>query len=232
MKRLLVFSLACFSFCRIFAADPVITMFMVPYPMDNAAAQKAAAKLRKPGKIAQRKLEGSFQVNSVAGIYSTYAGFIEVSNAIGQTTFPRKHTKPYIYMLVTPRITPIIMFEQTVNHWELDKQTPAAMYSYERTYDKETDLMFWEAKKEALPENNQVPLESIVIFAKPEYVHIPLGITLTRESQNFILPDIFIKKGISYAKNAMFLLYLIHLFGPIHPNEVKSPTRYSSQVVY
>lgn len=215
------------------SADPIITLFLKPYPeLTSQEAHRESEKFKKPGKIAKRVMEAAFYVPGVAGVFVSYAGFLETSNDIGQISFPRKHAKAELLLFIADRPTPIIMFEQTVSHWELEIGRPAAAYRYERKKDQETDAVFWQVTPHEIAKDHRIPAESIIIFAKPQWVYIPTGITLAHDEPNLVLPDIYIKKGINLSKNASYLLYLIHLFGPVHPKNRRTETRITTQVVY
>ena len=224
MKRiLLLFILAYFSIY----GDPLITLYLRPFPHANQIAQK----LTKPGKIARNTIEGILAFNGVSGIFSTYAGYLEVSDAKGQINFPRKHPKPLLYVVITNKIVPIPMFKNTIHHWEFDSTAPAHMYRVEKKQDEETDLFYWDVQSVALPEDRWVPLESLVIIAKPKNMYLPTGTTLAGpETPNLLLPDMYVKKGINIVGNALYVLNLTHLFGPVHILYKKEAKRYATHV--
>lgn len=198
-------------------ADNVITFFLRPYPAEESTeqAQDTANKLEYPKKLARHHIEGIVERNPIAGIFSTYAGFIEASNVNGQILFPRKHTQPKVNLIITNKLTPIMMFSQTVHHWELEEIAPAAMYTIERKQDEETNQFYWDVQEAKVPKDYIIPLESIVIIAKPHYIYVPTGITLTDDSPNLVLPNIYVKRGINIIANSLYMLNLMHLFG--HP---------------
>lgn len=196
------------------SADPVITLFLREYPNDVNHAQAVVNKLNKPGKIAQYKTKQISNQPTVAGIFSTYAGYLTASSYNGQITFPRKHDKPLLYLVITPIITPIIMFANTIHHWQLEPTIPAALFTCERKNDETTGLAFWEVKQLAQPENNIIPLQALVLIAKPQNFYVPEGVTVTHETENLLLPDVYVKKGINKLKNALYILDLSHFFSP------------------
>jgi len=198
-------------------AEPVILMFMIPYPYSCDELMKKAKKLSQPGKLPRHNLKTICKKTQVAGILSTYAGFFGVSNEYGQTTFPLKQHQQQLQIIVTPKAIPIIMHGVTVHHWEVDAESPCAVYSLERVKDEASDLTVWTVKYDFLNQNCDIPLESILIFAHPEQVYIPQGATITNESPNFILPDIYIKTGKDLAKIATQWLSLAHFYGPLNP---------------
>lgn len=155
--------------------------------------------------------------NLVNGIFATYAGFLSTSNADGQIAFPIRHNAPMIYIIVTNRVTPINMNSMTIAYWEFEEKAPVAVYKMERKKDNKSGLFFWEVTQEAVPQDRRIPLTSILIFAKPESVYIPLGITVTDDAPNLHLPDIYVKPEINKLSDALYVLYLKHLFGQIKP---------------
>jgi hypothetical protein len=124
------------------------------------------------------------------------------------------------------------MTGNTIHHWELEEDAPAAMYLMEQKFDEDIGLHYWDVTQVPVPENNHVPLESLTIFADPKYVYVPLGLSLLRESPHLILPDIYIKRGINLTAEALFVLNLSHFFGSILPLYKKLPDRYLKQLTY
>lgn len=218
--------------CYSFGADNVITLFFKPYPVESQEAERRQEKIKKPGKIAQYTMEATFYQSGVAGICASYGGFFEVSDQSGQIIFPRKHSSPTIPLIVTDRAIPIIMFEQTVHHWELEPGRPVEAFMYTLEKDDESGVYFWNATQRQAPKAGHIPVESVIIFAKPKWVYIPLGITPTTKEPNVVLPDIYIKKGINLTKSASYLLYLLHLLGPVHPVTRRTANHLSTQVIY
>ncbi len=213
-------------------ADHVITMFMEPYPL-MAQSQQARVfinKLKKPGKIAKEHIKALGSNPITKGIFSTYGGYLAMSNNDGQTTFARKHVLPVIYLLITNKITPVLMAGNTIHHWEIEQKTPAKMYKVERLHDETEEIYYWLVQQVPLPENNRIPLEAITILAKPKHIYVPEGITLTQDSPNLILPSIFIKKGIKTNTNALYILNLRQFFGQLYPTYKKEVARYLSQI--
>ena len=221
-SRYLVFILPCFLFYQNGWADPIISLFVRPYPNAHITAQK----IKKVGKIARHMIEGIADYQITAGIFSTYAGYLNISDIDGQIIFPRKHANPIIQLVITTRITPVLMFEKTIHHWELVPGIPTQMYTFERKFDKETKTFYWDVQPAEPPENNIVPLSALVIFAKPRYFYIPTGITITDDNPNFILPSIYARKGIKITANALYVFNLSHFFGQLLYRYKKRTNRY------
>lgn len=224
-----LFILACFNIYHSLPADAVITFFLKPYPElpSQDECDQAAESLKKPGKIAEYCVFGFYDKKLVHGVFATYAGYLSVSNEIGQITFPQLQTKNLVKILITHRLTPIIMMGNTVHHWEIDKEAPAQLYSFTKEYNKRTKSYFWNVKEEKLPDNLRIATDTLVILAKPKHLYVPEGITLiTQETANFTLPDIYVKKGINLHGHALYMLNLDYLYAPIHDLFKQQPARY------
>ncbi len=201
-------------------ADEVITLFLQPYPIleDQAYAQEFSGYLRDLGTIAHHTMHGIAKKNITAGIFSTYAGYLHVSDYNGQIIFPRKQEKPLMYIAITTRITPNIISGNTIHHWEFEAGTPTDLYSVERKKDKDTSATYWDVQKvEKLPENMVILDETIVIFARPKYIYVPTGITVTNDKPNFVLPPIYVKKGIKVTASTLYVLKIKQYFAQVDP---------------
>lgn len=209
--------------------DPVITMFMKPYIMaaiDQEDADSMANKLKKPGKIAKMSIKSMGRSPLTKGIFSTYAGYVAMSNNDGQTTFPKKLVQPMLYLLITNKITPVLMAGNTIHHWEI--AAPAKMYKVERLHNEFETLFYWNVQEVPTPETGRIPLEAITILAKPNNIYVPEGITLTNDNTNLLLPTIFVKKGININSNALYMLNIRQFFGQTHPAHKKETQSYLS----
>ena len=140
-------------FCSYQAAFGNIAMFVRPFRQEqkNQDNQKLLNQLAIPGKVTAKTIKKRFlNSNPNEGIFSTYWGYLTLSNFNGLITFPRKQQKPAFKLLITPRIKPIMMIGNTIHHWELDRSVPAELYSVERKQDAETKTWFWQTKKAEL----------------------------------------------------------------------------------
>lgn len=197
-------------------ADPILNFFFYPYP-DHSADDFHAA-LRKPGHIASHKVNGMVNhYNCCAGIISTYAGYLGVSNRDGQTFFPLKHhnKEKYIYIVVTDAIVPIVMFGNTVNHLEFDQHTAVAYFKAIKKHDDKTGLYFWDVHIENRPHDNRIPLESLIIIAKPDHIYVPVGISPADNVTDFLLPPMYVKLGMHSVQNSLYMMTLSHFFSPV-----------------
>ena len=237
IKRIFTLLMICalFSSTAHLCAEPIISFFFRPYARTVAdqdpedLLEKAA---HKPGKIAKDFIKAGVFDTIVSGILSTYGGFLCSSDYAGLTTFPRKHEKSFVYIIITNRVTPIMRTEYMVDHFELEYGTPALCYKAEQLRDDKTGMWFWRMELVHQPANRIIPLESITIIAEPQYIIVPLGDTLTTQSPHLLLPDLFVKRGIQASMYALYLLPLRHFFGSVNELTKKEATRYRSVWVY
>lgn len=221
-----IISIAYFLLNSTIGADPVLVLTLKPYPMmpDDEYCQQITHSFRQLGKLSQQCLFGILDKRLPVGIFATYGGYLNVSDSLGEIDFPYKQTKPIITLLITPRIFPIFMVGNTVHHWMLDKNAPATMFEFALKKDELSDLMYWDVQPKMLPSDSAIPLNTIIILAKPHHIYVPQGATVTQESSNVVLPPIYVKKGINNVTQPLYALNIKHLFEPIrylNKNEVK-----------
>lgn len=211
--------LAFFLLSNSILADEVITFFVRPYPYGNAGVgpRAFACNLNQAGKIAEYCLQGGMRTTIVAGIFFSYAGFLDITSINGQVSFPRKEAQrtAQLTFLVTDKITPIPIKNHIISHWELEPGTPAELYTIERKWDKDARLFYWETSQAELPDNRIIPQSTIIMFAKPKHVYVPIGASVAQFEPNLVLPDIFVREAIKSPTNALSLLELRQFFGPI-----------------
>jgi hypothetical protein len=206
-------------------ADPIINFFLYPYPYP----EKIAQKLKNPGKIARQTINGILRHNFVAGIFSTYAGYIDITDINGQTFYPRKYNAPLLHLVITEKIIPVTRFNNTIDHWEIIPGTHAAFFKMEKKQDMQTGLFFWDVHPEEKPANNIIPLDSLTLIADPEAIYVPIGITITDDTANFLLPPLYVKKQLDITHNALYMLHISHLFSPSRILFTKEEKRYIIQ---
>ncbi len=228
MKKYYYLSLAAFLFvCMEMMANPTISFFF--HPLSDL--EKTISQLKKPGHITTAQVHGIMNHSSVMGIVVLYAGFIAVSDFGGEVIMPRKHASPSVNIVVTSELLPVMLFENTVDHWQFIPGVPAVMYSGEQKYNDETGHYYWELKKISIPADYKIPLSSIIIVAKPKNIVIPSGITPTHETANLVLPPIYVTKGINIVTNNIYMLTLRHLFKPIDLKNKREPIQILTHVM-
>ncbi|MCL5876110.1 MAG: hypothetical protein M1114_06585 [Candidatus Dependentiae bacterium] len=193
-------------------ATHIVSLTIQPYPISEKNIDQQIKQNLNKGTHLQRFAKES---SLVSGIFSTYAGYISISDYTGRITFPRMQQSARLYLIVTQQINPIMMLGNTIHHWELNKGEPVKIVLAEQKIDEETDLLYWDLQEAPIPADNIIPLASITILASPEHMYIPLGITPTKQSPHLILPDIYIKPEFNKVAESLYLLNLSPFFGSL-----------------
>jgi hypothetical protein len=129
-------------------------------------------------------------------------------------------------------IEPVLLFPQTVAHWKLPASTPhTAYFKVTRSTDPETQLTFWDIEEAPSPADSIIPLETIILIANPRDIVIPTGITLTNTGNNLQLPPIYVQPTFDTVDNALDILTVTHLFGPVGSISVKKERYVAEQPV-
>lgn len=209
-----------------------IILFLRPYPTFFAArhAQEVYNKITKPGAIARRnyKLLAN-KPFSVAGVPALYGGLVTFSNVDGLIEFPLLHLKPEITLVITTKVTPIIMSGNTIHHWELEEGTPADTYIIKQEKNEITQLQYVTVEPTTLPENKHLRPETLILIARPQNIYIPLGASLSESSVHFFIPDIYLKKS----PDPLLPLYILQIsqyFGLLIQKHQQQSLKYSSQL--
>ena len=213
-------------------AGPRIAFFFRPQPLTDA--EKISQKLKKPGKLAKYTAKGMVQMVqsvSVEGILATYGGYVTASNYNGEISFPRKHQKDGVDILVTSEITPVPLFENTILNWNRVLGVPAKVYSCEQKYDDKRSEYYWETQEVALTEGLEIPLATIIIIAKPKNIEMNIGRKTTNGTANLVLPDVYVKKGINIIENSSYMLTIRHLFRPVETEENREPLKNLTHII-
>jgi len=201
--KIMVMSLCCINLGLQAAPSHVITFFFQQYPSLKEAT------------ITNKDNFDVFKNDFNTGIFVTYFGYKAASDYNGQITFPRKHQEPNFSLLVCQSPTPIFMLQNTISHWEVEKDAEATFYSVERKQDEKTKFYFWSMEKKDLPKDNKIPLDTIIIHANPDGIEVPTGVTITSKSDQLVLPLLYVKPTIKISENALAFLQTSDFFGPI-----------------
>ncbi|MCK5632582.1 hypothetical protein KAH94_02455 [bacterium] len=201
-------------------ADHVVTFFMRPYPhlftkqkkLSLEKIEHKSKKLQNPKKLAKYTLRSILETKVASGIFCTYSGQLAISDDNGQVTFARRQEDKEVKLLITEKIDPVLMGQQTIHHWEFEIGVPAKLYTVKQKNDEETGLQFWHVKENTLPVDNNISLDTIVIFARPKDIIVPEGITLVEQDAQLIIPDIYVKKNINKLNSSLYILNLKRFF--------------------
>ena len=214
-------------------STPAIILTIKPYPIPKKerTLEQLQRILKTPGTYNKKILESFLKKGTYEGIFSTYMGYISISDFYGQIMFPRKHTDSSIFVLITPLIEPIMMIDLTVHHFETFDAAPKALYKITRKKDEHTNLFYWDVSSVPIPANKRISLDTIVLFAKPKNIIIPEGITITQDTPQMILPPIYARKEINSTLNALRVLKIKQFFSPFHTYQKRESDTYYSTIL-
>lgn len=195
----------------------ILTFTFRPYPShpDEIDHRLLLKKMSDPKRLAKLKLAKQASASVVRGIPVSYAGFLTASDSMGQVVFPLRTNAQSFTVIITPRLTPIIMFGNTIHHWEFEPGSPTKLYTVSLEQDVATRQTFWKTEEAQLPKDNIVPVVSIIIIARPKDIFVPVGVSPALEGSSLVLPDIFVKKGINTTFHALYMVNLSEFFGSL-----------------
>lgn len=151
------------------------------------------------------------------GIYATHGGKIAISDDAGQIRFMRTHQEKVgpLRIVVTQRIKPIFVSGKTINHFVVDALADYSLYVLNKIKDPKDNKSFWEVHKEELPKTRIIPYNAIIIFARPDHVHIQLGKSHFTEGSQLILPKIYISDSVTHDLSALQVIAIRQFFAPL-----------------
>ncbi len=209
-----------------------------PYIITLTLANHIASPFKKEhapyAASAAEKILGALLTQAIqpfpAGLYATYYGFSSYLNANSQIIFPRKSNSDTVLLIVTKQIYPIITRGRTVNYFIRRPELDAAFYEFKRIKDSKTDKYFWQTQEIKAPKSAQIPVDAIILHAKPNELYIPEGISKTIGGEHLILPIIYPTKELARSYGSLNFLKIKKYFSPVEARtEIKrSGDRYSS----
>jgi hypothetical protein len=211
------FILTLFFICPKLFCVPIIQLSLIPNNQiyKNRITEKLESKENEP---LPQPIE--------AGHIVTYGGFVDVSDFDGLVSFPRKQAGRSIYLLITPEVTPISMFHNTLSHWELIRSMPSRFYKIEQIQNEQTKKNSWETTEVELPSDNIIPLDTVILFMDPQYARPLSKEQESLKSENLLIPPIELDRGVDDEKNAIVFLKIRHFFSSTSPAFNKQASRY------
>ncbi len=217
------------------SSDSVITIFIkekIESKQEKIPkhAQYISQKLKQPSFIkAIGKDRSWLNQTGIDGIHAVYLGYLSISDQNGQITFPRQQQSDTIYLLITPQIEPELMMSPAlIANWITKENTPAAFYKIERKHNKELKAYYFNVKKIDVPE--EIPNGTITIFAHPDHIEVPIGISLNSYSTNLILPELQAKK-VDIAKNSLYTLSIKQYFEQVIIENKKDTLNIAAMII-
>lgn len=201
----------------------IITFFVKEYPevhlpekFRTATSSVFSKALKQPAYLNEKEHGIKPLEVKVSGIWSLYKGYSRISSHNGQISFPRKQQSETVYLIITKKINPtFIVGPSTVAHWNLDKDTPAAIYSISIKYDEDANSYYFNTKKIDRPTDNKISLQAVIIPGDPEHVYVPEGASITEFTGNLTLPSIYIKKEFDRVYNSVYTTSIKMYFAQI-----------------
>lgn len=215
-----IFLLGIFS-CTIsgslYTSDSIVTFFFQKYPYIKVKSTtldvtKYSQKLKQPSYMYKTITKHHYR-NALPNVMCMYRGNVALSDQNGQITFKRVQQTGDMYILVTTHIIPAyIVAPATINNWVIDTKYPTKMYLAKQHYDQQSTLYYYDVQPVEIPHNKNIPLNTIIIIADPEYVYVPQGATIIDYSSNIHLPPILIKRGFCFVYNSLYTLAIKEYF--------------------
>jgi len=216
--------------------DHIITFYLQEYPTitpEPAIKEENNQNSLIPEHIGYH-LPPFIPPSSQEGIFASYFGYLQKSNFDGQITLPLIGKTPK-KLLITTSIIPIWMVGNTIHHWEIKSDTDTIktkLYSIEQEHDEPTNLYYWNVKELPLPKNKIITLDTILLFTDPQSIYVPLGIYLTNNNPQVILPTLYVKKNNDTIIPPLLMLNVTQFFSFLS-NEYKkyNDLYYSSHLI-
>lgn len=216
----------------------VITFFVRALPVAPSDAIKQAIEAQKhrlgPDKVIESIISKVLNLPFLrAGLYASYAGTITHSDKDGQILFERKSPEPKVRVLITNNIKPIPidpLDQKTLYGFIVAPDAEAQEYLFERLQDPETEDYAWHAKPVPIDKNLRIPYDTIIVYANPHHIIVPLGPTATTVSENFVLPDFYVTEGYNSALNTLRFLKIRHYFAPVAFDYTFLPSEYQKKI--
>lgn len=165
----------------------------------------------------------------VDGLYASYLGYLAISDANGQITFPREQQNDTIHLLITPQVQPEFMISPSlIHHWITKRHSPAAFYEISRKKEKGLNVYYFDTKKIDVPQD--IPLNTITIYADPDHIHVQTGISLNTYSTNLVLPELEAQKE-NTVKNSLYTLSIKQYFEQINKENKNNMTSIATMVM-
>lgn len=216
------------------AVDAVITFFIKekkskPKTYRHSNEKMVSQSLSQPSFInAVSKDRSWLNQPGVDGLRASYLGFMATSDKNGQISFPRMQQSDTIYILITPEIEPEFMIKPTLIHnWMTKHNRPTALYEVTRKKNEKLKTYYFEIKR--LPVPQDIKENTIIIFAHPNHIEVPIGITVHKDSPNLILPELLAEK-VDLAKNSLYTLSIKQYFEQININSSKNSSNIATMI--
>lgn len=244
MKKLIILStLICMSFLY---SDTKILFYLNPAPIEisewiksnikkeNKKSKEifnAIEKIKKldektPAQISKKLLKNEYKKflhPTLGGFLAIYGGYIDYSDLNGQISFPLRHTKSKLYLIITPNIKLIKVKGNTISHKELDKSEKenTQIYLFEKKEDKNNQF-YWHVSKQETTNDKIINPLSVVILTKPKNLYVSTGDFISNDNKQLILPkNIYVINNNQNSKILLNFMNIKNFFEPIEIEDKK-----------
>jgi len=217
MCRMFLLSLGALFYGSSIHGSPVITFCVRPYTelVRIVTINDLQDIISLPGGIERTHFAYQSHTPAIQGVYATYAGQIAFSDCTGRITFNLKYSKKEITLVVTDHIYPLRMSGLTVQKFVIDDADEVRYYKYARVVNEALQKPVWRVTRLPVPKSLQIPLDGIVVFARPEDIFIVEGDYVAESGANYVLPDMYVISEQSMAEHTMRILTVNYLMEPI-----------------
>lgn len=194
-------------------------------PAPRAIQQEVQEKLEKlhrksATQIGKKLVKGGFKklLPRLGGIVALYGGYVDYSDRHGHIAFPLLHKAPHISLVITPSVSLVTVYANTISHKKLVAQVPTVTYLFHKKVngDKTT---YWEVSQKESPKDGAISPLSVVLLTKPKNIVVPTGDFMTTEHSNMVLPPLYIVGSASNVKAVINFLDMRRFFEPIARKE-------------
>lgn len=161
-------------------------------------------------------------------LQATYGGFFTSSNHNGEIVLPRKTQVLDFYVLIANQIKPVLNILNNVSYLQIPTGTLATMYHITTEINPLTDKAEWLTTVTEIPEDQQVPLHTIIIFADPSNVSMQTGLSKIKLDSHLILPNLYLKEPLINQTLALLLPNMRPFLGKLETAYALTPYGYAT----
>lgn len=229
----LVIALLCIQSIVSIQTPYILYFYVYEYPIPKPKCINAHPGLLhlEPGRLCTNIIQKKFERPNSVGIIAAYNGQIAQSDKNGKLVFQRTTQQENFFLIVTPRLQPVYDIDNTIAYFYLPENTGYQAFNINKILDQDTSTYLWQVEPTTLPANKKIPSHSIIIYAKPDNVVIPTGVTMTHNNPNLTLPPIYVRPTINHLDNALFILNIKQYFAPIRRLYNQAPSQLGYDVL-
>lgn len=223
-------------------AQHIITFFIKPAKLDqiDQLIYKISKNPRETEKLFIKKELSKSHL--YAGIYAVYGGYLTYSDLNGEIMFKRRTNSESISLLVTQDIMPRFvdpLKRDLVSEFVLMPHYKYKEYLFNRKINLKTNKYYWEVSdisgitdKTNLGKYKKIGYNTIILFANPDSIKVPIGILNSVGGENLVLPDLFVKPNLQSILSSLKVFKRNQYFKPISFSYKFQPTEklYETQI--